>query len=83
MKPPAPWTYHCTMVLVHVSGARISHQFVRGKRVVTADTALYFSKALGTSARLWMSPRSSQDLPQAERPRGVAVRHRYPQITVN
>jgi hypothetical protein len=23
MKPPALWTCHCTMVLVHVSGARI------------------------------------------------------------
>jgi plasmid maintenance system antidote protein VapI len=59
MKPPALWTCHCTMVLVHVLGARISHQFVRGKRVMTADTALYFSKALGTSARLWMSLRPS------------------------
>jgi plasmid maintenance system antidote protein VapI len=72
MKPPALWTCHCTMVLVHVSGARISHQFVRGKRVVTADTALYFSKARGTSARLLINLQSTWDLSQAERRRSAA-----------
>jgi addiction module HigA family antidote len=48
------------------------NEFVRGKRVVTADAALDLGEALGTSARWWMNLQSAWDLAQAERRRRAA-----------
>ena len=36
--------------------------FIRGERDVTADAALDFAEALGTSAKLWMNMQSTYDL---------------------
>ncbi len=38
------------------------NEIVRGKRAVTADTALRLAEALGTSARFWMNLQSNYDL---------------------
>jgi len=35
---------------------------VRGKRAVTADTALRLARVFGTSARFWMNLQSNHDL---------------------
>ncbi len=40
---------------------RIS-EIVRGKRAITAETAILLGTALGTSARFWMNLQTSHDL---------------------
>ena len=44
-----------------VSFRRIN-EICRGRRSVTADTALLLSKAFGTSAQLWMNIQNTYDL---------------------
>ena len=48
------------------------NELIKGKRGVTADAALDLSKALGTSARLWMNLQATFDLAMAERRRDAA-----------
>lgn len=44
-----------------VTRMRIS-EIIRGKRAITAETAILLSKAFGTSARFWMNLQTSHDL---------------------
>ena len=48
------------------------NEFIKGKRGVTADTALDLAKALGTSAKLWMNLQATFDLDQATKRRKSA-----------
>ena len=41
------------------------NELIRGKRGITADSALDLSEALGTSAKLWMNLQSTHDLDRA------------------
>lgn len=41
------------------------NELIKGKRGVTADSALDLAKALGTSPRLWMNLQSTYDLDKA------------------
>lgn len=41
------------------------NELIKGKRGVTADSALDLAKALGTSPRLWMNLQSTFDLDKA------------------
>ncbi len=41
------------------------NELIKGKRGITADTALDLSEALGTSAKLWMNLQSTYDLDRA------------------
>jgi antitoxin HigA-1 len=43
------------------------NEIVRGKRAITADTALRLAEALGTSARFWMNLQTNRDLAVAAR----------------
>ena len=43
------------------------NQIVRGKRAVTPDTALRFSKLFGTSVEFWLNLQLACDLFEAER----------------
>ena len=47
------------------------NELIRGKRGVTADAALDLSKALGTSAKLWMNLQATFDLDKAARSRAA------------
>ncbi len=47
-----------------VNPARVN-EIVRGKRSITADTALRLAGALGTSARFWMNLQTNHDLARA------------------
>jgi len=49
------------------------NEFIRGKRGVTADTALDLSEELGTTARLWMTLQATWDLNQAAKRRARAA----------
>lgn len=44
-----------------VARMRVS-EIVRGKRAITAETAILLGRALGTSARFWMNLQTTHDL---------------------
>ena len=45
------------------------NELIKGKRGITAETALDLSEALGTSAKLWMGMQASYDLALARKGR--------------
>ena len=47
------------------------NEFIKGKRGITADTALGLAKALKTSPELWMNLQSQWDLAQAMKKRSA------------
>jgi len=48
------------------------NELVRGKRGITAESALDLAEALGTSAKLWMNLQATYDLDRAVSARNVA-----------
>jgi len=48
-------------------------EVIRGKRGVTADTAVRLAAALGTSERFWLGLQADYDLEEAHRPLGKIV----------
>jgi addiction module HigA family antidote len=49
------------------------NEFIRGKRGVTAETALDLAEELGTTAKLWMNLQATWDLNQAAKRRARAA----------
>lgn len=49
---------------IGISRVRLS-EIVRGRRGITADTALRLAKALGTSALFWLNGQAAHDLARA------------------
>lgn len=47
------------------------NELIRGKRGITAESALDLAEALGTSAKLWMNFQSTWDLDQAIKERSA------------
>lgn len=47
------------------------NELIKGKRGITADTALDLSEALGTSAKLWMNLQATYDLDRAMKTRSA------------
>ena len=54
-------------------GAARLNEIVRGKRGITADTALRLARCLGTSAEFWLNLQSLYDLRMAEREAGRKI----------
>jgi len=52
------------------------HDIVRGKRAISADTALRLSRYFGTSAQFWMNLQSNYDLEVAADARGAEIEQR-------
>jgi len=48
------------------------NELIKGKRGVTADSALDLSDFLGTTAKLWMNLQATYDLDQARKKREAA-----------
>ena len=48
------------------------NELIKGKRGITAESALDLAKALGTSAKLWMNLQATYDLDQALKRRRAA-----------
>lgn len=48
------------------------NELIKGKRAITADSALDLSRVLGTSAKLWMNLQATYDLDKALRRRKIA-----------
>jgi addiction module HigA family antidote len=63
---------------IDVPPNRIS-QIVRGKRDITADTALRLGKFFGTGPELWMNLQKTYDLEKAKMEMGSKIRkiHRW------
>jgi addiction module HigA family antidote len=51
-------------------------EILRGRRGITADTALRFARFFGTSPDLWMGLQAEYDLRVAERQAGESIRRR-------
>ena len=49
---------------IHVSPRRIN-EIVKGKRAITADTALRFGRYFGTTAQFWLNLQGSYELERA------------------
>ena len=58
--------------VLHVSPNRIS-EILRGRRAITADTALRLSRWLGTSPRFWLDLQQAYDLEVAEIEEGSRI----------
>jgi antitoxin HigA-1 len=52
------------------------NDIVRGKRAITADTALRLSRYFGTTPQFWMNLQANYDLEVAEDARGVEIADR-------
>jgi len=48
------------------------NELIKGKRDITADSAIDLSRVLGTSAKLWMNLQATYDLDKALRRRKIA-----------
>jgi len=48
------------------------NELIKGKRGITAESALDLAEVLGTSAKLWMNLQATWDLDVAVKQRGVA-----------
>ena len=58
---------------LHVPTTRIN-DIVRGRRGISADTALRLSRYLGTSAEYWLNLQSIYELRMVEHSRGHAIK---------
>jgi addiction module HigA family antidote len=56
---------------LHVSAPRIN-DLVRGKRSITADTAMRLSRYFGTSAQLWLGLQMDHDIWLAAKDKSLA-----------
>jgi len=52
------------------------NDIVRGKRAITADTALRLARYFGTSAQFWMNLQAAYELELAEDARGAEIADR-------
>ena len=59
---------------IGVPALRIS-QIVRGRRSITADTALQLARYFGTSAAVWLRLQARYDLDVARSERSLKIRH--------
>jgi len=59
--------------ILHVPANRI-YQILKGRRAMTADTALRLSQWLGTSAEMWMNLQTLYELRLAEEQEGATIR---------
>ncbi len=74
LKPPGMSANRLAMELI-VPVTRVN-DIVRGKRAITADTALRVARYFGTTPQFWMNLQANYDLERAEDARGpeIAVR---------
>jgi addiction module HigA family antidote len=70
MEPLGLSSYRLALEL-HVSAPRIN-DLVRGKRSITADTAMRLSRYFGTSPQLWLGLQMDHDLWVAAKDRSLA-----------
>lgn len=57
------------------------NEIVLGKRAITADTALWLSQCLGTSAELWTGLQADYDLRVARHEKEHEIRHQVQRLS--
>ena len=67
---------------IRVPPLRIS-EIVRGKRAVTADTAMRLARYFGTSSAVWMRLQAQYELEVAERKYGKEILAKVPDLATN
>ena len=65
---------------IGVPPLRIS-EIVRGKRAITADTAMRLARYFGTTAGIWMRLQAQYDLEVAERSYGKEIQKSVPELS--
>jgi len=65
-------TAHALALALRVPANRLS-DIVRGRRAISAETALRLGRYFGTGAALWMNLQASFDLAVAEREHGTRI----------
>lgn len=68
---PNNWTQAYVADELQWTKAKLN-ELIKGKRGITAETALDLSEFLGTTAKLWMNLQSTYDLDQARKKREAA-----------
>lgn len=56
------------------------HEIIKGKRAITADTALRLGKYFGTTARIWMRLQARYDLEKAQLAVGKKIEEEVPAL---
>ena len=74
LKPLGMTVHHVAMEL-SVPATRVN-DIVRGKRAITADTALRLARYFGTTPQFWMSLQANYDLELAQDARGPEIADR-------
>ncbi|MGO9450292.1 MAG: HigA family addiction module antitoxin [Candidatus Binataceae bacterium] len=64
---------------LHVPISRM-YEIIKGKRAITADTALRLGRYLGTSAEMWMGLQADYDLQTAEDERSAEIQAEVRQL---
>ena len=72
---PLGFTGNSLAIELMVPATRIN-DIARGKRAITADTALRLARYFGTTAQFWMNLQSNYDLELAEDSRGAEIAER-------
>jgi len=68
----ASLTANAAALMMRIPNNRLS-EILRGKRVITADTALRLARLFGTSAALWLNLQAKYDLERAEDQSGELI----------
>ena len=76
---PLELTQYRVAVDIGVAPLRIN-QIVRGKRAITADTALRLARYLGTTPRIWLRLQAQYDLEVAQAKVGKAIRREVKEL---
>lgn len=77
---PLELSAHALALALRVPATRIG-EIVRGRRSISADTALRLGRYLGTSPDLWLGPQAEYDLRMAQRELGERVeREVHPRV---
>lgn len=65
-------TPHALSMAIHVPASRIA-DIVKGKRSVSADTAIRLARFFGTTAQFWLNLQNNYDLSVLEASNGAAI----------
>ena len=64
---------------IGVSAMRI-HEIIKGKRAITADTALRLGKYFGTTPQIWLRLQARYDLEKAQLEIGKRIEEEVPEL---
>lgn len=74
---PYNMTAHALSIAIHVPASRIA-DIVKGKRSVSADTAIRLARYFGTTAQFWLNLQNNYDLSMLETKNGAVIENIVP-----